>query len=82
LTSASSPLATGPLNGAPASEVLARRVTDLLVIAAQPTRLRDLGVSESILHLLAVEASEQWTARFNPRPVTEDDLHAVYRTAW
>lgn len=74
--------ATRPLNGAPASEVLARRITDLVTLAEQPTRLRDCGVSESILHLLAVEANEQWTARFNPRPVTEDDLHAVYRAAW
>jgi len=74
--------ATRPLNGAPASEVLARRVTDLVAAADQPTRLRDCGVSETILHLLAVEASEQWTAKFNPRPVTEDDLHAVYRAAW
>jgi alcohol dehydrogenase len=74
--------ATRPLNGAPASEVLARRVTDLVAAAGQPTRLRDCGVSESILHLLAVEASEQWTAKFNPRPATEDDLQAVYRSAW
>ena len=45
--------------------------------AGLPTRLRDCGVSESILPLLAEEASEQWTARFNPRPVTEADLHAI-----
>jgi alcohol dehydrogenase len=73
---------TQPLNGAPASEVLARRIADLLAAADQPTRLRDCGVSETILPLLAVEASEQWTAQFNPRPVTEADLHAVYRAAW
>jgi alcohol dehydrogenase len=74
--------ATRPLNGAPASEVLARRITDLVAAADLPTRLRDCGVSETILHLLAAEASEQWTAQFNPRPATEDDLHAVYRAAW
>jgi alcohol dehydrogenase len=74
--------ATRPLNGAPASEVLARRIADLLVVADLPTRLRDLGVSETILHLLAVEAGEQWTARFNPRPVTEEDLKHVYFAAW
>lgn len=74
--------ATRSLNGAPASEVLARRISDLVAAADQPTRLRDCGVSETILPLLAVEASEQWTARFNPRPVTEDDLQAVYRAAW
>jgi alcohol dehydrogenase len=73
---------TRPLNGAPASEVLARRIADLVAAAEQPGRLRDCGVSESILHLLAVEAGEQWTAQFNPRPVTEADLHAVYRAAW
>jgi alcohol dehydrogenase len=73
---------TQPLNGAPASEVLARRIADLLAAAEQPTRLRDCGVSETILPLLAVEAGEQWTAQFNPRPVTEADLHAVYRAAW
>jgi alcohol dehydrogenase len=73
---------TRPLNGAPASEVLARRMTELLAAADQPARLRECGVSESILPLLAVEASEQWTAKFNPRPVTEDDLHAVYKAAW
>jgi alcohol dehydrogenase len=73
---------TRPLNGAPASEVLARRMADLLTSAELPTRLRDCGVSESILSLLAWEASEQWTAKFNPRPVTEGDLHAVYRAAW
>jgi alcohol dehydrogenase len=39
-------------------------------------------VSETILHLLAVEAGEQWTARFNPRPVTEEDLKHVYFAAW
>jgi alcohol dehydrogenase len=74
--------ASRPLNGAPAFEVLARRMAEFLAAADLPTRLRDCGVSESILPLLAVEASEQWTARFNPRPATEDDLHAVYRAAW
>jgi alcohol dehydrogenase len=73
---------TRPLNGSPASEVLAHRLSDLVSAAGQPTRLRECGVSETILPLLAVEANEQWTARFNPRPVTDDDLHHVYRAAW
>jgi alcohol dehydrogenase len=69
-------------NGELASEVLARRVGELVELAGQPTRLRDCGVSEGILSLLAVEASEQWTARFNPRPATEADLLDVYNAAW
>jgi alcohol dehydrogenase len=69
-------------NGEPASEILARRITQLISLAGQPTRLRDCGVSQSILHLLAEEASQQWTARFNPRPVTEAELLQVYERAW
>jgi alcohol dehydrogenase len=73
---------TQPLNGVPASEVLATRVAEMLAAAGQPSRLRDLGVSDTILPLLAVEANEQWTARFNPRAVVEADLQHVYEAAW
>lgn len=69
-------------NGEPASEILARRVAQLVSLAGQPTRLRDAGVAQSILPLLAEEASQQWTAKFNPRPVTEADLLHVYERAW
>ena len=34
------------------------------------------------LALLAEEANQQWTARFNPRPVTEADILSLYRAAW
>lgn len=71
-----------PLNGVPASEMLAARVAELVALTGQPTRLRDGGVSDTILPLLAVEANEQWTARFNPRPVSEADLTQVYQSAW
>jgi alcohol dehydrogenase class IV len=70
------------INGEPASAILARRVDELVAIAGQPQRLRDCGVSQGILHLLADEASQQWTANFNPRPVTETDLENVYEAAW
>jgi alcohol dehydrogenase len=30
---------------------------------------------------LAEEASQQWTARFNPRPVTEKDILGIYEAA-
>jgi alcohol dehydrogenase len=69
-------------NGEPASEILARRVAQLAAIAGLPTRLRDCGVSDSILALLAEEARQQWTATFNPRPAAEEDLISVYRAAW
>ena len=69
-------------NGEPASEILAQRIRELLAFAGQAYRLRDCGVSQSILHLLAEEARQQWTANFNPRPVTEADLEKVYEAAW
>jgi alcohol dehydrogenase len=70
------------LNGEPVSEILARRLTELAELAGLPTRLRDAGVSDTILPLLAVEANEQWTARFNPRTVGEAELTGVYERAW
>lgn len=68
--------------GRSASEVLADRVAELTRKAGLPQTLRECGVSETILHLLAEEANQQWTARFNPRPVTEADILKLYQAAW
>ncbi|HEV3203333.1 MAG TPA: iron-containing alcohol dehydrogenase [Gemmataceae bacterium] len=64
-----------------AAETLARRITQLMEIAGLPTTLSGCGVSEGIFSLLAEEANQQWTARFNPRPVTELDLLHLYEAA-
>lgn len=61
---------------------LADRVTELAAVAGLPKSLKDAGVSASILGLLAHEANQQWTARFNPRPVTEEDILEIYQAAW
>jgi alcohol dehydrogenase len=67
----------------PAAEVLADRVAELNVVAAGlPRTLKECGVSDTILHLLAEEANQQWTARFNPRPVNEADILKLYQAAW
>jgi alcohol dehydrogenase len=73
----------GLINGdhAAAGEVLARRVTALLRAANLPATLSECGVSPGILPVLAEEASQQWTARFNPRPVTEAELLQLYEAA-
>ena len=65
-----------------AGEALARRITDLLRIAGLPTRLSECGVSRGIFSVLAEEASQQWTGRFNPRPVDETDLRRLYEAAF
>src|SRR5262245_16365758 len=69
-------------NGRPAGDTLADRVTELLSHAGLPKTLKECGVSDTILPLLAEEANQQWTARFNPRPVTEADILQLYQAAW
>jgi alcohol dehydrogenase len=69
-------------DGRNASELLADRVSQLTQAAGLPQTLRECGVSETILPVLAEEANQQWTARFNPRPVTESDILKLYQAAW
>jgi alcohol dehydrogenase len=73
----------GLLNGdrSAAAESLAQRIIELMNLAGLPTSLTACGVSDGILPLLAEEAAQQWTARFNPRPVTESDLQQLYEAA-
>lgn len=65
-----------------AAEVLARRMEAVLKGAGLPASLSECDISRSILHLLAEEASQQWTGKFNPRPVGEAELLALYEAAW
>lgn len=73
------------LAGGPAGEGAARlasRLGELLAAAEVAPRLRDHGVPEADLRRLAAEAAEQWTGRFNPRPVGPAELEEIYRAAW
>jgi alcohol dehydrogenase len=63
-------------------DALADRVMGLLSHAGLPNTLKECGVTETILPLLAEEANEQWTARFNPRPVMHSDILKLYQAAW
>ncbi len=73
----------GLINGdaSAAGELLAKRLTELLKVAGMPTTLSACGVSAGIFPVLVEEAGQQWTAKFNPRPVTETDLLALYAAA-
>jgi alcohol dehydrogenase len=64
-----------------AAEAIARRMTGLVAEAGLPTALSQCGVSPGIFPVLAEEAAQQWTGRFNPRPVSEADLLALYEAA-
>jgi alcohol dehydrogenase len=73
----------GLLNGdaAAAGEALARRLSELLRIAGLPATLSECGISRGILPVLAEEAAQQWTGRFNPRPVAEPELLQLFEAA-
>jgi len=62
---------------------LAARLTEWLTLAGLPVRLRDASLpNPEALAPLATEAAAQWTAQFNPVPVTADDLARLYAAAW
>ncbi len=64
------------------SAALADTVETLSAAGGRDLRLGALGVDRDSLPALAAEAATQWTAGFNPRPVTEDDLLNLYETSF
>jgi alcohol dehydrogenase len=66
---------------AAAAETLAQRLTNLMLFADLPITLGKCGVSPGILPLLAEEAAQQWTARFNPRSATDKEILQLYEAA-
>jgi len=73
----------GSVNGdaKQAADLLGRRITDLMQQAALPTNLTECGVSQGILPVLADEAAQQWTGKFNPVPVEYAELLGLYEAA-
>lgn len=75
-------------NGSPLPKIhggiegLADFVCSLLSKAGLATKLRPLGVDPLKFPHLATQAAKQWTAGFNPRPVTEDELLELYQRAY
>jgi alcohol dehydrogenase len=67
--------------GVGASE-LARRIEGVLDAGRISRRLSEHDVPADALPKLAAEAAKQWTATFNPRPVTDEAMLALYRQAW
>ena len=47
--------------------------------AGLPSTLREVGVPKDDLSRLSEEAHEQWTGRFNPRPIVAQE---IYQCAW
>jgi alcohol dehydrogenase len=75
--------AAGLNGGAPShGERLSSRVGEMGRAAGLAPRLADYGVAADQLAELAAEAATQWTARFNPREVTSEDLRKLYESAY
>src|SRR5205814_5760493 len=64
------------------AEKLIANIENLLDLSGIPPSLADCGVEKSKIVLLAQEAAGQWTANFNPRPVTPSDFEKLYQEAF
>jgi alcohol dehydrogenase len=65
-----------------ALDALAGRLEVLLNLAGMPPSLAESGVERARIPELAEEAARQWTAAFNPRPVSKDDFAKLYEAAF
>jgi alcohol dehydrogenase len=65
-----------------AAEQLAGRVDGLARLAGLPRHLAECEVSREMLTVLADEAAQQWTGKFNPRPVGYNELLHLYEAAY
>lgn len=63
-------------------EGLARWLEGLLASAGMKSSLRELDVTQDLHAVMASEATEQMTGRFNPRPVSKEDFEKLYQAAW
>ena len=63
-----------------AFHLLLNKIINLRHQARLPERLSQVHCKPEDLRSLALDASEQWTASFNPLPVQKDDLLAIYQS--
>jgi alcohol dehydrogenase len=64
------------------AENLVARLEALLDLAHLPRRLTGSRANRNMIPLLAEEAARQWTATFNPRPVSSRDFVGLYEAAF
>ena len=73
--------AGSPTPESEAADLLATWLTKLLLAGDLAPTLAVAGITPPQIWPLAELAADQWTARFNPRPVTAADLAALYEAA-
>lgn len=64
-----------------ATHMLAAHLSTLASAGGLPTTLAEAGASSSDIALLADEAAEQWTGKFNPRPFDASGALEIYQCA-
>ena len=79
-------LLDGAVPGVPTADAgpagLADFVARLAGEAGLSGRLRECGIDQDRLPLLAEQAATQWTGTFNPRPVGKSELLSLYEAAY
>jgi alcohol dehydrogenase len=75
-------LARGNGSGSDSPQALALRLEGMVACGKMPTNLRAVGVSKQDLARLAEAAMQQWTGRFNPRPLDKAGALEVYEWAF
>jgi len=68
--------------GEDSAETLAQRLEELARAGGLDRTLGGVGVPLADLSMLAEEAAEQWTGRFNPRPFDSKGALEVYQCAF
>ncbi len=64
--------------GLPDAEALAQELEEVLRLTGLAAPLGKFGAKREDIPALALEASQQWTAQFNPRPITPGDFEKIY----
>ena len=63
-------------------DALLDQLDALLDLADMPRSLDAVNIPRDAIATLAADAAAQWTANFNPRPVTADDFVALYEATF
>jgi alcohol dehydrogenase class IV len=64
------------------ADQLSERIMKLKGIASLPQSLKDCRVDRRMIGKLAREAASQWTGKFNPREVNEQEFVQLYESAF
>ena len=70
------------ISGNSTPDWLAGRLQELLGRSGLPVRLSQVGVERDQFPNLSQQALQQWTGTFNPRPLNQSDVEALYEAAY